>query len=131
MIEAYDVTNSGRKSDAILNSLNGMSDRKRAGVLASNEFASNIIDVTDLIANSIKQGKISEEEIESVELHLTHLVSDDAGKYYSYPHEDLQRAGKTALESIEFAKETVKERVSYAQPVMDADSYEKTFRRLG
>ena len=131
MIEAYDVRNSGRKSDCILNSLNGLHDRKLAGALARDEFANNIIDVSDLVANAIKIGKVGKEDIESVELHLTHLISDNADKYYSHPHTDLQRAGKTSLESIDFAKAKLNERYSYSQPVMDADSYTKTFRKLG
>ena len=131
MISTFDVRDSGRKSDEILNSLNGLHDRKLNGTLVYTEFSDNIINVTDLIANNIKLGKMSEEEIEDVEILLTHLVSENSDKYYSFPHGDLKRAGKTALESIDFAKDEMEKRNQFAQPVMDADSYAKTFRKLG
>lgn len=131
MIEAYDVRDEGRMADVILNSLNGMYDRKNAGALGKDEFASNIINSCDLIANYIEQGKMSNENIESAENHLTHLLGEDRDKYYAHPHKDLARAGKTGLESIYFAKEKLEQRNIAAQPVMDAESYEKTFRKLG
>jgi len=128
MIETYDV---GRKSDVILHSLNGLYDRKMAGALADNEFCDVIINTCDLVANNIRQGKRSKDEIESIENHLTHLLDENCDKYYNYPHKDLQRAGKTALESIDFATDAIKQRLSDAQPVMDAESYTKTFKKLG
>lgn len=131
MINALDVRYEGRKSDAILNSLNGMHDRKLAGALSSEEFCNNIINTSDLISNCIKNGKIPVDEIESIEVLLTHLLSDDAGKYYHYHHKDYKRAGKTSLESIDIAKEQVIQRQQEAKPVMNAESYTKTFKKLG
>ena len=131
MISTFDIRDKGRMCDVILNSLNGMHDRKAAGALGEDEFSGIIINTGDLIANSIKQGKMNENDIESVEVHLTQFLGDNSDKYFSYPHKDLRRAGKTALESIDFAKDELEKRNQFAQPVMDADSYTKTFRKLG
>ena len=131
MIDTYDVKDSMRKSDVIFYSLNGLHGRKISGTIAKNEFANNLINIGDIFANLIKRGKVSEEVIESYESHITQFLGDNRDKYFSYPHEELERAGKANLEGIYFAKEEQEKRSSYAQPVMNAESYERTFKKLG
>ena len=131
MINTFDVKASERKSNTILSSLNRLHDAKLSGALTRDEFSKILVSVGDLFANKIRQGKVTEDEIESVEAHLTEFTGDNSDKYFSFPHEDLDRASKTVLESIDFAKQAVDKRNEYAQPVMDADSYERAFRKLG
>jgi hypothetical protein len=131
MINTFDVRASERKSDVILNSLNRLHDAKQSGALVRDEFSKILVSVGDLFANKIKQGKVREDEIESVEAHLTGFVAENNDKYFSFPHTELDRASKTVLESIDFARQAVEKRNEYAQPVMDAESYERTFRKLG
>ena len=131
MIESYDVSAKGRPSDVILDSINGLNSRKNTGALNKNELSNIIIHIGDLFANKIKQGKVSEDEIEAFESHITQFTGENKDKYFSHSHSDLDRGAKSALESIDFAREELEKRNSYAQPVMDAESYERTFRKLG
>lgn len=131
MINTFDVKVSERKSDGILKSLNRLLDAKPGGALTRDEFSKILVSVGDLFANKIKQGRVTEDEIESVEAHLTGFIGENSDKYFSFPHQDLDRASKTVLESIDFAKQAVDKRNEYAQPVMEADGYERTFRKLG
>ena len=131
MKNTFDVKVSERKSNIILNSLNRLNTVKQNGALTRDEFSKILVSVGDLFANKIRQGKVSEEEIESLEAHLTGFIGENSDKYFSFPHEDLERASKTVLESIDFARQAVEKRNEYAQPVMEADSYERTFKKLG
>ncbi len=131
MMEAYDVAAKSRTSDVILESLNGLNLRKNAGVLGGTELSALIAQIGDLFANKIKQGKVSDDIIESFETHLTQFTGENKDKFFVFPHEELERGSKIALESIDFAQENIQQRNISAQPVMDADSYERTFRKLG
>jgi hypothetical protein len=131
MINTFDVRASERKSDIVFSSLNRLHDAKQSGALTRDEFSKLLVSVGDLFANKIKQGKVTEDEIESVEAHLTGFIGENSDKYFSFPHIDLDRASKTVLESIDFARQSLEKRNEYAQPVMEADSYERTFRKLG
>ena len=131
MMGTYEVAVVNRPIDIILESLNGFNSRKNAGVLKGTELSSLIVQIGDLFANKVKQGKVTKDEIESFESHITQFQGENKDKYFAYPHEELDRGTKIALESIDFAREEVKKRNVSAQPVMDADSYERTFRRLG
>ena len=131
MMDTLDVGAKGRPSDIILESLNGLNLRKNTGVLEQTELSSMIVYIGDLFANKIKQGKVSEDVIDSFESHLTQFLGENKDKYFTYPHKDLDRGTKSALESIDFAKEELERRSTYAQPVMDAESYDKPFRKLG
>lgn len=131
MMGTYEVATGNRPSDIIFESLNGFNSRKNAGVLKENELSNLISQIGDLFANKVKQGKVSDEVIESFESHLTQFTGENKDKFFAFPHEDLERGTKIALESVDFAREEVQKRNVSAQPVMDADSYERTFRRLG
>ena len=131
MMETYEVATGNRPSDVIFESLNGFNSRKNAGVLKGTEFSNLIVQIGDLFANKVKQGKVNEDIIDSFETHLTQFMGENKDNYFAYPHEELERGTKIALESVDFAKEEVQKRNVSAQPVMDADSYERTFRRLG
>lgn len=131
MINTYDVKDSMRKSDVIFYTLNGLHDRKISGTMGKSEFADNLINIGDVFANLIKKGKISDEVIESYESHITQLIGENRDKYFNHQHDGLERAGKANLEGIFFAKEELEKRNAYAQPVMDAESYETKFKKLG
>jgi hypothetical protein len=131
MINTFDVKASERRSDVVFSSLNRLYDAKLSGALVRDELSKILVSVGDLFANKIKQGKVNEDDIESVEVYLTGFTGENSDKYFSFPHTDLDRASKTVLESIDFAKQAVDKRNEYAHPVMEADSYERTFRRLG
>ena len=131
MINELEISQQSRPSDIILESLNGLNLRKNTGVLNQTELSEIIIQIGDLFANKIKQGKVNEDQIESFEAHITHFMGPNKDKYFTFAHEDLERGTKSALESIDFAKETLERRKNFAQPVMDAESYDKTFRKLG
>lgn len=131
MTVTYDVKTSDRKSDVILNSLNRFYDAKLSGGLKDDEFSKVIVLIGDLFANQIKQGKQTEDSIESFESHLDGLDGSNAKNYFSRIHKKLDTAVKSVLEGNDFAKQELEQRRAYAQPVMSAESYTKTFRKLG
>lgn len=131
MINTYDVKASMRKSEIIFDSLNRLNTSKQTGGLKDTELSNLIVCIGDVFANKIKQGKVTVEEIESAESYLTGFIGENKDKYFSYPHRDLDRAAKSFFEGNDFAKEELEQRNQYAQPVMDAESYERTFKKLG
>ena len=131
MIDAYDVKSKSRPSDVILDSINRLYDAKLSGALKDSELSGIIINIGDLFANKIKQGKVSNNEIESFETYISGFVGENKDNYFAYPHSDLDRATKSVLESIDFAKEELNQRKRYSQPVMDVESYTRTFKKLG
>ena len=131
MIESYDVKEGMRKSDVIFYMLNGFHGRKISGMVSKTEFADNLINIGDIFANQVRKGKVSKETVESYKSHISQFSGENKDKYFAYPHEGLDRVYKTTNESIYFAEEEAEKRNSYAQPVMDADSYDRTFRKLG
>ena len=131
MTVTYDVKTNERKSDVIFSSLNRFYDAKLSGGLKDDELSKLIVLVGDLFANQIKQEKQTENSIESFEAHLDGLDGPNAGVYFSHVHKNLDRAVKSVLEGNDIAKQELEQRREYAQPVMSAESYTKTFRKLG
>lgn len=131
MTATYDVKTIERKSDVIFNSLNRFSDAKLSGGLNDEEFSKIVVLIGDLFANQIKQGKHTEDNIESFESHLDGLDGPNSGNYFVHNHKNLESAVKSVLEGNDFAKQELDRRNQYAQPVMSAESYTKTFRKLG
>ena len=125
------IQTSMRKSDVIFNSLNRIYDAKLSGALKETEFSDILISIGDIFANKVKQGKVSNDEIESYESHLTQFLGENKDKFYNHPHKDLDVAAKASLQSIDLAKTEFDKRSSYASPVIGIGSYEKTFRKLG
>lgn len=131
MTVTYDVKTSERKSDVIFNSLNRFYDAKLSGGLKEDELSKVIVLIGDLFANQIKHEKQTEDNIESFESYLDGLDGPNAGIYFAHIHKNLDGAVKSVLEGNDFAKQELEQRREYAQPVMSADSYTKTFRKLG
>ena len=131
MINTFAMNGQSRTSDGILDSFNRFHDAKFSGALRRDELSKLLVSVGDLFANKIKQGKVTEEEIESLESYLSGFTSENSDKYFSYPHEDLKLAAKSVLEGNDFARQSIEQRIEAAHPVMEADSYERTFRKLG
>ena len=131
MTVTYDVKSVERKSDVIFNSLNRFYDAKLSGGLRDDEFSQIVENIGDLFANEIKQGKQTENNIESFESYLGVLGGPNAEYYFSHTHKNLDNAIKSVLEGNDFAKQELEQRKEYAQPVMTAERYTKTFRKLG
>ena len=120
-----------RKSDEIFNSLNRLNIAKQTGGLDDTELSNLIVSIGDVFANKVKQGKVSEDEIESACIHLSGFEGKNGDKYFAFPHKDLDRASKSFIEGVYMAKDEADKRAEYSQPVMEAESYERTFRKLG
>ena len=131
MTVTYDVKPSERKSDIIFNSINRFYDAKLSGGLNDVELSKVIVLIGDLFANQIKQEKQTEDSIESFESYLDGLDGPNADSYFAHIHKNLDSAVKSVLEGNDFAKQELEQRREYAQPVMSAESYTKTFRKLG
>ena len=84
-----------RPSNIILDSLNRLHFAKLSGGLNSKEFADEIVRVGDLTANCIKNGKITDEQVEEIESHLPSF------SYFKMEHKDLDRANRTFKEGNE------------------------------
>ena len=78
------ITGGSFISSDIFNSLNRLNDAKQSGSLQDTELSSLIISIGDVFANKIKQGKVTEEEIESANLHLSGFTGKNKDKYFSY-----------------------------------------------
>ena len=124
------VYNDNKVKDAI-ESFNKFMISKSTGGLGEYEYSSLLINTGDLAANKIRQGNMPSESIEGIETLLYGLDGPNADKYFGYPHKGIQSATKTIYESIGFAEEDLEQRKQYAQPVMDASSYDNPFKKLG
>jgi len=134
MIDTYDVKASMRESDKIWESYNKLSIGKQTGGIGKSELSDLLINIGDVFANQIRQGKVNEDTIESYKTYLTQFLGSNKDKFFSFPHDGLDRAAKTNFEGIEFAKEALEERNLYSKPSMsqeERDSYTKGFRKLG
>lgn len=82
----------------LLDRLNRIYYGKLSGGLASTELSEELIKVGDLIANCIRNGKISNiETIKEMESHLPN------SKFFKFNHEELSKAVKTFIEGNAFA----------------------------
>lgn len=115
-----------RTSDVILNSLNRIYEAKLNGALETDELSKIIVLTGNLFASKIKQGKVSNDEIEQTEAFITDLNQ----VYFSYEHTDLDKASKIFLEGDYAALDYANSRSLYAQPVKSASEYESGFIKL-
>ena len=123
MIETYDVKENMRESDTVfrlLNHMEGSSDKQ--------VFPELLEHTTNIFANLIRQGKVDSDKIESYESHISQFAGKNSDKYFIHSHKDLPRATKASLEIITMAEMDLEQRMSYAEPVMSSDSYEKGYR---
>ena len=114
-----------RISDVIWDSFNRLHDAKLCGALKSNELASLLEKIGNVFANTIKQGKVREEGIEDFEKEL---LSEDC---FTLKHDNLNNAKRAIQEGNDFAMQELEQKQEYAKPVLDAESYTKTFKKLG
>lgn len=94
-----------RLSDVILLRLNRVNEGKYNGGIKNTEFADELELTGSLLANSIKLGKLSNDDIESVQNYLSTFVGPNKDKYISYPHQDYDKAAMKALQSIALAQQ--------------------------
>ena len=105
------MKSSDRVSDVIFNSINRFYDAKISGALKSDELAKIIILEGQIFANQIRNGKVTEEQIEDFETQIPN------GKYdcFDLKHENLQVAYQDVIQgntAILYEREQ-----RYSQPV--------------
>ena len=128
MTNAYnDMTH----TDTILHMTNWINEAKTKGIELKDSLSITLRKLGELGANNIKKGKMSEDSIEQAEIYMTQFTGENKDKFLSHPHEDLNVAASDFLRNFEQAKNYRREREIAAQPVMDAESYTKEFKKLG
>lgn len=108
-----------RPSDLILESLNGFSERKKKNVYNKEELHDMIVLFSNLFANKIKQGKVSVEDIESVENYVSTFLGIHKNDYFINEHEKLAEAAKTVLEADAMALEYLRQKEVTASSIND------------
>ena len=88
-----------RPSNIILDSLNRIHYGKLTGGLSKKELSEEIIRIGDLVANSIRNGKIGFEVLEEIKGHVPSSIN-----YFRFPHEGIGVAKKTFVESLGIAE---------------------------
>ena len=114
-----------RLSDVILFRLNKINEGKYSRGIKNTELAEEIELTGSLIANSIKLGKLPQEDIESVENYLTTFTTKNNDKYLSYPHANLNKASLEAIKRINLAKTM---ELTNTLAIEDSVGYVKTFK---
>ena len=125
------IKEQSRLSDEILELANRIQAAKLSGALKKDEFSKLIMSFGELFANKIKQGNVSNEEIESVESYLSVLVGKNSDKYFNFPHEDLQKCTEIALQKISAAKQNVQQRKLFESSLVEQENSVNAVRKLG
>lgn len=81
----------------ILDSLNRIHDAKLTGTLGNNEFSQTILKTWNLFVGKIKQGKVSSDEIESME---SLLPGPNGDKCFNIKHKGLNDIDSIAKKSV-------------------------------
>ena len=118
-------------TDTILHMTNWINEAKTKGIELKDSLSITLRKLGELGANNIKKGKMSEDSIEQDEIHMTQFTGENADKYFSHPHEDLNVAASDFLRNFVQAKNYQRERQIAARPVMNEESYTKEFKKLG
>lgn len=92
-----------RPSNDVLESLNRFYEAKLTGAVNPHEFPEILIRVGDLCANKAKQGKMSTDDIESVQDLVGSFTGKNADNYFSIKHEGLPEAAATFTEGMDMA----------------------------
>ena len=119
------VKEQSRLSDVILFRLNKINEGKYSRGIKSTELAEEIELTGSLIANSIKLGKLPQEDIESIENYLTTFTTLNKDKYLTYPHDNLDKASLEAMKRMNLAKTMV---INNELALEDSVGYVKTFK---
>lgn len=135
MINTYDVKDSTTLTNKIFYLYNHFYDAHLSGALVGEELSEIFINYGDLFANKIKQGKVSDETIDDVNMLLSGFIGQNKDKYFTFQHKGLDRATNTVFESVNIAKNNANKKFStYNQLNMtpeERESYSKGFRKLG
>lgn len=121
----------GTLRDTICNTTNLINEYKRSGIDLGDRLSVVIINEGELGANNIRMGKMSKDSIEQAENYVEPFKGENADKYFSHQHKNLNGAASDFLRNFEQAKNYQRERQLAASPVMDEDSYTKEFKKLG
>jgi len=127
MTVTYDVKSSERNSDVVFNLLNRIHDAKLSGALLNNELSKLEMLIGSIFANQVTRGLKTEEEAEI----FIGQIPNGEWNWSSYPHEDQKIAYKTIKQDVNAALLTRENLDIQSHPVMSAESYEKTFKKLG
>ncbi len=114
MIDIYgykQTLEESKPTDVILNSLNRLNIGKQTGALKNTEFSELLVHTGDLVANAIKFGKITEDDVDSIESFVTQFKGENANNYFAYNHEGLKEAATTFIEGDTIALQTYEERM--------------------
>ena len=115
------ITN--RPSDLLCEYTKLLHQQKLSGVVQNDLFSKILILEGDFLANKVKQGKLSEDEIESVRALFP---SNDS--YFSIKHENIEKANKTMNESIDMACAYMEERNVKVNVPNEFNTLRKGFR---
>ncbi len=118
-----------RKSDEIFNALNRLNEAKQTGSLQDTELSKLIESVGDVFVNKVRQGAVTNDEIESVDAYLTGFTGENKDKYFAFPHKELDNAAKMFITKTHIAKREIDDRKFYSEAIMNSESYEKTFSK--
>lgn len=112
-----------RPSDLLFEYTKVLSQQKLSGVVQDDLLSKILILEGDFIANKVKQGKLSGDEIESVRTLIPQ------GNYcFSYPHKFIENATKTVNESIDMAEAYLEERNERTHLTDIDNTFAKSFR---
>ena len=118
-------------TDTILHMTNWINEAKTKGIELKDALSITLRKLGEVGANNIKKGKMNEDSIEQAEIHMSQFTGENADKYFSHQHEDLNIAASDFLRNFEQAKNYRRERQMAARPVFDEESYTKEFKKLG
>lgn len=122
----------GRQSDEIFEILNQMHDAKNSGVLSPDQLSKVIVLEGNLFANKIRQGRVSQDEIESAEAFVTGFIGKNRNNYFNNKHVDLDKSAKIFLEGNFVALEELSRKNKFTKSVFEEEDYEdynKGFRK--
>jgi len=117
-----------RPSDMFFDLINYNLEVKETGADKGTEFPKALAILGDLAANRIKQGKMSQDDIENMEAYVTCFVGENKDFYLSRTYPDLERAAKTFLEGTYVAREELEKRNIQARPIQ-TEGYTNSLRK--
>ena len=117
-----------RPSDMFFDLINYNLEVKETGADKGTEFPKAFAILGDLAANRIKQGKMSQDDIENMESYVECFLGENKDNYLSRSYPDLERAAKSFLEGTYIASQELEKRNMQARPVQQ-DSFSMSLRK--
>ena len=115
-----------RPTDIFFDLINYNLEAKENNVSKGDEFPKALLILGDLAANRIKQGKMTQDDIDNIEAYMTCFTGPYKDHYLSRSYPELERTAKTVLEGIYVASEVLDRRNIQASPVQSGNSLRKT-----